>query len=338
MRTHPIPLEALESRRLLSITLEDGLLRIDGSAAADDISLTRTGFDDLVARVNDEVRVVDMDDLDTIFIAAGDNADFIVARASGVTAAGIVLQINGGTGNDRIECGNNNDTVFGGAGNDTIAASSGADRLFGGEGDDDIFAGSGNDRLVGEGGNDSLVGSSNDDTLDGGAGADTLIGSDGRDTADYASRSGNLFIYQQTNVATGLGRGGEADENDVLSLDVERVLGGSGDDSFVGGDANNTYFGGDGDDTLSGNVGADALHGQGGNDLIVGGSGSDFMDGGSGNDSMYGQAGNDTLLGQSGNDRLFANDNARDTVNGGSDSDSGSVDSLDVVTSVETRV
>jgi Ca2+-binding RTX toxin-like protein len=336
MHALPIPFEWLESRRLLSITLDDGTLRVDGTANPDDISLTRTGIDDLVARVNDEVRVVDMDDLDRVFIAAGDGADFIIARASGVTAAGIVLQINGGTGNDQIECGNNNDTVFGGAGNDTIAASSGHDRLFGGDGDDDIFAGSGNDRLVGEAGNDSLVGSSNDDTLDGGAGADTMIGSDGRDTADYASRSGNLVIDQSQN-SIGFGPGGEAGENDVLSLDVERVLGGSGDDSFRGGDAGNTYFGGDGDDTLSGNVGADALHGQGGNDLIVGGFGNDFLDGGSGNDSMYGQQGNDTLLGQSGNDRLFANDNARDTVNGGSDADTGSVDSLDLVTSVETR-
>jgi Ca2+-binding RTX toxin-like protein len=162
-----------------------------------------------------------------------------------------------------------------------------------------------------------------------------MFGGAGRDTADYSSRSGNLFITQNES-STGLGRGGEADEDDVLALDVERVLGGSGDDRFNGGDGPNTYFGGDGDDTISGFGAADALHGQGGDDVIVGGFGNDFLDGGSGNDDVYGQVGNDTLLGQGGNDRLFSNDNARDTVNGGSGADAGRVDGLDVVTSIET--
>jgi Ca2+-binding RTX toxin-like protein len=61
------------------------------------------------------------------------------------------------------------------------------------------------------------------------------------------------------------------------------------------------------------------------------------LDGGNGSDSLYGQAANDTLLGSAGNDQLFSNDNARDTVNGGDDSDVATADSLDVVTNVETR-
>jgi Ca2+-binding RTX toxin-like protein len=52
---------------------------------------------------------------------------------------------------------------------------------------------------------------------------------------------------------------------------------------------------------------------------------------------MYGQEGNDNLQGQDGNDQLFANDNRRDTVNGGANSDIASADALDVVTGVEIR-
>jgi Ca2+-binding RTX toxin-like protein len=331
-------LETLEPRRLLSVTLNAGTLRLTGTNHPDDISLTRSGVDDIVAQVNDEVRVFDMDNLDEVFIFGQGEHDFIIARAAGLTAAGIDIQINGGDGDDQIECSNNNDTVFGGPGNDTIAASSGHDRLFGGDGDDDIFAGSGNDALVGDAGNDSLVGAANDDTFEGGAGNDTLIGSDGRDTADYSSRTADLFIFQNPPYLV-YGRAGEigGEENDVLAVDIERVLGGSGNDLFRSGGGASTYFGGDGNDSLSGGGGADALFGGGGDDEIVGGDGNDFLDGGDGNDSLYGQRGNDTLLGQGGNDRLFARDDARDTVNGGSNSDIGTVDSLDLVTSVETR-
>ena len=208
--------------------------------------------------------------------------------------------------------------------------------MEGGLGNDQLIGGALADLLLGGLNDDRLFGNAGDDTLDGGAGTDQMFGAGGRDTADYSSRSGNLFI-RQNNESSSAGRGGEADEDDLLGFDVERVLGGSGNDSFVGGDHNNTYFGGAGNDTISGNGGNDALHGQGGDDSIIGGSGNDFADGGDGNDSLYAQGGNDTLLGQGGNDRLFAADNARDTVNGGGNDDTGSVDGLDVVTSVETR-
>ncbi len=114
-------------------------------------------------------------------------------------------------GDDVINAGDGNDTVFGGGGDDTINAGSGQDRVEGGTGDDIIDGGDGNDRLFGDEGNDRITGGQGQDRLFGGDGDDTLIGGAGDD----------------------------------------RVFGEDGDDALVGGPGNDWLRGGEGDDLFT---------------------------------------------------------------------------------------
>ncbi|HTL28982.1 MAG TPA: hypothetical protein VL282_07175, partial [Tepidisphaeraceae bacterium] len=76
-------------------------------------------------------------------------------------------QIEGGDGNDVIDCTNNNFTVIvhGGFGDDTI---------YGSEFDDQLYGDEGSDSLVGNGGNDTFYAGDAGDSVDGGSGSDTL--------------------------------------------------------------------------------------------------------------------------------------------------------------------
>lgn len=51
--------------------------------------------------------------------------------------------------------------------------------------------------------------------------------------------------------------GGEAGESDLAYLDIERVLGGSGNDRIGGSAANNELYGNDANDTISAGDGSD---------------------------------------------------------------------------------
>ncbi len=123
------------------------------------------------------------------------------------------------------------------------------------------------------------------------------------------------------------------------------VSGGDGADKLIAGDlaatlsggaGNDTLMGGAGNDQLSGNGGNDRLYGNGGNDRLYGDNGNDYMDGGAGADRLTGGDGMDTLLGQGGNDRFTTRDGFADQLFGGSGKDSATVDSLDVLNSIET--
>lgn len=115
--------------------------------------------------------------------------------------------IDGGAGNDSLFGNGGDDTLLGGTGkdkvkgqdgDDTIAGGNGRDRLEGGSGDDTINGGKGHDRLEGGTDNDSLSGGKGDDRLSGNAGTDTLKGGDGDDqlaggnNADIFEFSGNF--------------------------------------------------------------------------------------------------------------------------------------------------
>jgi Ca2+-binding RTX toxin-like protein len=265
----------------------------------------------------------------------------------------------GNGGNDSLKAGAGDDSLQGGPGSDVLEGDGGQDTLDGGTGRDAISGGDGTDlvdysneidpvwvtpdgaaddgtpgegdnvapdvesiggtpaadMLFGNAGDGVLNGGGGDDYLDGGGGADILSGGAGIDSASYAARSGPVSV--DLNV---FGGDGEAGENDTVSGDVERVLGGSGADRLIGdGNANilvgaggndtlsgeggpDALFGGVGNDTMNGNDGNDTLFGDDGNDKLLGGAGPDGLNGGNGNDSLDGGAANDVLTGAAGTD------------------------------------
>src|SRR5205085_2003606 len=128
------------------------------------------------------------------------------------------IQVNGNGGNDSIT-----DSV-------NFKSASRPTTLSGGDGNDSLYGGSASESLSGGVGNDMLLGRSGDDTLDGGLGADTLQGDTGNDTADYSKRTENLTLG-----AGSAADDGAAGEKDNLFVDIETILGGSGNDKITGG-------------------------------------------------------------------------------------------------------
>jgi Ca2+-binding RTX toxin-like protein len=243
--------------------------------------------------------------------------------------------LRGGGGNDTVAGEGGNDTISGGAGADTLSGGDGADTLdyadattplrlefdgvnndgTAGEGDhavgdfELILGGIANDTLIGGPGGEQFEGGDGDDHLIGGGGPDALNGGPGADMASYADRSTPVFV----NLAEP-GNDGAPDEGDAVGSDVEKVLGGAGDDTLLGDGRANVLLGGvgndrlagaEGDDLLIGDAGDDTIAGDVGNDTLLGSDGNDDLTGGDGNDDLKGEAGNDKMDGGRDRDRLF---------------------------------
>jgi Ca2+-binding RTX toxin-like protein len=216
----------------------------------------------------------------------GDDQLFSTGQGFGGSA------LDGGDGNDTLQGGGGDDYLAGGAGNDditgldnndTLDGGTGNDRLFvliGGEGNCVLYGGDGNDVLSGGNQADSLDGAAGDDILNGRGGGDLMQGGPGNDTVTYASRTAAVTVGVGT-----LADDGEAGEKDNVYLDIETVIGGSGNDTIRGGAANNLLVGNGGNDSLFGNFGNDTLQGGIGNDSLDGGPDADTLDGGDGTDS-----------------------------------------------------
>ncbi len=134
---------------------------------------------------------------ETIIVAGGAGDDII--KLIGTAATSWSADFSGGTGNDFLVGGPNEDKLRGGEGDDTLYGEAGSDwiwggdgrdkvfgqlgddQLFGGDHDDLVFAGPGNDGVQGHGGDDRLYGENGNDILTGGAGADWLCGGAGLD-------------------------------------------------------------------------------------------------------------------------------------------------------------
>jgi Ca2+-binding RTX toxin-like protein len=204
--------------------------------------------------------------------------------------------------------------VLGGGGDDALTGSGSGDELHGGPGNDVLSGGAGDDTLVGDSGDDVLNGDAGSDTFlesgtdaaydsgsePRGAGDDTLNGgtptAGATDRADYSQRSATLTITLCTDVTKAKGGStahaqctdadgaGEADS----VVNVQHLLGGSGDDTLKGHTGDDTVEGGDGADTLSGGAGNDRLFGDGGDDELFGDAGDDYLDGVAGADALDG--------------------------------------------------
>src|SRR4051794_7748657 len=177
-----------------------------------------------------------------------------------------------------------------------IAGGAGRDVLRGADGSNDVLnGGDGDDALDGGFGDDTVLGGAGDDVITANIGADVYRGGTGFDTLTYASYTGPVRVT--------LGAGGADDgtvgETDDVGGDLERVDGGSGDDTLVGGPAT---------------------------ELLVGGAGNDTIDGGDGGDLLVGAAGDDTIT---------ARDGVADVVSCGDGTDTALVDQLDAPDSCE---
>ncbi|ABD05515.1 Hemolysin-type calcium-binding region [Rhodopseudomonas palustris HaA2] len=182
------------------------------------------------------------------------DGDDVVNLYVGASVGGAVLL---GSGNDLltasaygdfvVDAGDGDDTVAFGDGDDQVKGGAGNDMLYGGGGDDFVSGGDGDDYLQGNAGDDELLGGAGNDTLLGGAGDDTLDGGDGIDTADYAFDLAGITVDFAAGTVVGDDQG--ADE----LIDIEKVIGGAGDDLFIvaaGGSIPAGIDGGDGDDTV----------------------------------------------------------------------------------------
>jgi uncharacterized delta-60 repeat protein len=195
-----------------------------------------------------------------------------------------------------------------GGGGDTVQIFNGVNysesTITGNAGNDSITGGKATDYIFGAADNDNLNGGVGNDWIDGNSGNDVMIGGDGFDTSNYSDRGSAVHV-----TLDGAANDGEVSVGEADNVQTEEVLGGAGNDALTGSNTASDY--------LSGGGGADAITGNGGNDELTGGSGGDNLQGGQGDDYLHAQ------------------NNDRDTVNGGTgpgttDNDLAEIDGLDV--------
>ncbi|HVK11408.1 MAG TPA: hypothetical protein VM597_21745, partial [Gemmataceae bacterium] len=249
-------------------------------------------------------------------------------------AAGIPVQLIGGTGADSLTGGTRGDYLVGNNPGDYALANpyggdTSADYLDGGDGDDTTDAGLGNDTVLGGRGNDRHI------VVPGSA--DLLIEPDvgGTDTIDYtyafSAIDFSLAVTDAPQAVTTNATGTHTVEiqgqfeNLIGSTFSDQLDGNAADNLITGGAGNDVIFGGDsvaaplpgttepppdGNDTLGGGLGNDTVTGGGGNDVVFGGDAiaSPTTPPEDGDDSLAGGTGNDTVRGGQGNDVIFGGD------------------------------
>ena len=145
----------------------DGIL----GDAGDDVIFGEDGDDYLIGDAGDDILIGDdgndilVGGADNDALSGGDNDD----------------QLIGGTGNDLLAGGAGADEIFGEDGADTASGGAGDDNIYGGDGNDELDGGDDNDSISGGDGDDIIDGDAGTDTLIGGAGADTMSGGAGAD-------------------------------------------------------------------------------------------------------------------------------------------------------------
>lgn len=197
-------------------------------------------------------------------------------------------------------------TIVGMEGNDALAVADTIplpSTLKGGPGDDVLTGGGGSDNLIGDAGDDTLRGSGGNDIYlfdtDVALGSDTIDESGGGfDTLDFGATTTrpvrlNLGVAARQFVNAGL----------KLTISAKNAL-----EKVIGGSRNDTLTGNSRGNVLTGNAGHDILVGNGGNDRLAGGAGRDILIGGMGSDRLNGGTNDDILIaGRTTNDALIRN-------------------------------
>jgi hypothetical protein len=192
-------LEALEARRLFSVTIqfEDGILTVLGNRRNNTITLY--GIKDSYALnvQGDVVRAYKKKDVREVRLFGYEGNDDLRA----VTAADCNVLIFGGDGNDFLKGGKGNDTLIGGNGNDRLDAGSGNDVLRGDYGNDTLTAGDGNDILYGGLDQANSNGTLARNTLNGGRGTDTGIQSAGANNTFQSIETTEVESFRPAGIA-----------------------------------------------------------------------------------------------------------------------------------------
>jgi len=208
----------------------------------------------------------------------GDDGDDTFDEESAANGGDVM---NGGAGTDTVDYSARSNaltvTMDGAAANDGESGEndnvkSDVENIIGGSGADNITGNALNNRIDGRDGNDILSGGAGDDVFPQGSagdGNDIISGGTGDDLVDYSGRSANITAVLDSVIAAGVASSGTnsgdtgASEADKLGNDVEKLWGGSGNDTLTGNASNNELVGGTGDDALFGLAGDDVLEGGG---------------------------------------------------------------------------
>ncbi len=316
----------------------DGLAHTVGLLQSDDGKM-QIGFEDLYnggdKDFDDAVFTVDIGEASAKILNA--HYDTELKEGSEELYVSSMSNMNVGETNDRIEGGQDADTIDGMQGNDLLAGGGAGNewKLVNGEWQYDASAqvesnGStpldqSDDVIMGDTGDDVLLGGAGNDTMDGGAGDDRLNAGEGSDVADGGEGDDVINLEAGDDI----GRGGAGNDTINAGKGNDVVSGGDGDDKLRGGEGNDVLsgdagddeiFGGAGQDVVSGGAGKDRLFGGEGNDVVTGGAGDDYVEGGAGADNLSGNAGADRLMGGAGDDALSGGD-GNDKLVGGSGDD-----------------
>ena len=162
-------------------TLENGVLTVNGTNAADAIALRQSAAQRGVLEVDfgDDGRAdfeFNTADLTRVIVKAGNGDDTVrIDESNGPFSNFIPTTLEGGNGDD---------TLTGGSGAVTLHGGNGNDKLIGGTGDETLFGDNGNDTIDGNKGADTGVLGNGDDTFiwDPGDGSDIVEGQNGYDT------------------------------------------------------------------------------------------------------------------------------------------------------------
>ena len=188
------PIETLEDRRLMSISVVSHVLSVVGSPnhpntivvglAPDLIDINVSLSYPQGKTIRTVTKTVPMSyGFRMLSIKGGSQSDSITIDQTNGSFP-LLTHITTGNGNDTVtcgdeadlvHCGNGIDAVVSGNGNDSIFAGKGPDTLVGGNGDDQLHTGKGHDMLVAGNGIDTFVDPYGYNTILGGTGPDTFI-------------------------------------------------------------------------------------------------------------------------------------------------------------------
>jgi Ca2+-binding RTX toxin-like protein len=233
-------------------------------------------------------------DSDTLNYSAYTSVVAINLTANTATGTGSISSIENAIG------GNQGDTLTGNGGENILSGGAGADTFDGRAGDDILDGGTGNDTFI-------MSSTSGNDTIDGGGGLN--------DTLDYSSRSDAITVNLSTGDGTNIAVGGLSN--------VENVIGGSDDDTFISDDTTiaNEFTGNAGTDTVNYsamttdvtvNLDTGTTIGTGGDTLTT----IENVTTGSGDDTLQGDTNDNVLTGGLGDDTyVFDVNPGNDTIN-----------------------